>query len=219
MTSPAPEKPGPADASASYPVSERRQRFAGAVVSVRTDQVQLPAGEEVTRDVVEHPGAVGVIELDWDERVLLVRQYRHCVGRMLWEPPAGLLDVDGEPPLATAQRELDEEAGYRAEQWAVLVDAFTSPGMTDEAMRVYLARALTAVPEPRRHVGEHEEADMPMCWLDLDDAVGLVLVGQLHNPTAVMGLLAARRARERGWSELRPADAPWPERPVAGTKG
>jgi ADP-ribose pyrophosphatase len=137
---------------------------------------------------------------------------------MLWEPPAGLLDVGGEPPIAAAQRELGEEAGYRAEQWAVLVDAFTSPGMTDEAMRVYLARELTAVPEPGRRRGEHEEAGMPLRWLDLDDAVSLVLAGRLHNPTAVMGLLAASRARERGWSELRPADAPWPERPVSGTK-
>jgi ADP-ribose pyrophosphatase len=206
------------DAPRSYPVCGSKPRFAGAVVAVRSDQVRLSDGETVTRDVIEHPGAVGVIALDAEARVLLVRQYRHCVGRMLWEPPAGLLDVAGEPPLVAAQRELFEEAGYRAQSWAVLVDAFTSPGCSDEAMRIYLARELAAVPPSERHAGEHEEAGMPVRWLGLDDAVDQVLAGRLHNPTAVMGLLATTRARDAGWAGLRAADAPWAERPVSGRK-
>jgi ADP-ribose pyrophosphatase len=199
-----------ADEPASGTVHRRDRRFAGAVISVRTDRVELPNGAFVTRDVVEHPGAVGVIALDRDGRVLLVRQYRHCVARLLWEPPAGLLDVAAELPLVAAQRELYEEAGYRAGRWNVLVDAFTSPGISDESMRIYLAREPAAVPASQRHIGENEEADMPVRWVGLDDAVGQVLAGRLHNPTAVMGMLAATRARENGWAGLRSGDAPWP---------
>jgi ADP-ribose pyrophosphatase len=201
-----------ADEPAAYPVLESTPRFAGAVIAVRSDRVRLPGGEVVTRDLVEHPGSVGVVALDDDDRVLLVRQYRHCVRRMLWEPPAGLLDVAGEEPLAAAQRELAEEAGFRARRWAVLTDAFTSPGSSDEAMRIYLARGLAEVPAGERSAGEHEEADMPLAWVDLDEAVGLVLAGELHNPAGVMGVLAAARSRAAGWSGLRSATTPWPER-------
>jgi ADP-ribose pyrophosphatase len=189
------------------------------VIAVRTDAVVFPDGSTAARDVVEHPGAVGVIALDGHDRVLLIQQYRHPVGRLMWEPPAGILDEPGEPPLETAARELFEEAGVRAGRWDVLLDAFTSPGMTDEAIRIYLARDLSAVPEDERHVGEHEEADMPTAWVPLDQAVEAVLAGRLHNPFAVMGLLATKYARDHGWSGLRPADVPWPERPIGGVKG
>jgi ADP-ribose pyrophosphatase len=202
-----------------YPVAGSKRHFDGAVIAVRTDQVVCPDGQVVARDVVEHPGAVGVIALDAQDRVLLIRQYRHPPGRMLWEPPAGILDEPGEPPFETAARELFEEAGFRAARWDVLVDAFTSPGMTDEAARIYLARELSAVPADERHVGEHEEADMPIAWVDLDEAVSAVLAGRIHNPLAVMGLLAAHQARGTGWSALRPGDSPWAERPVGGVSG
>lgn len=203
------------DAGESYPVEESTERFAGAVITVRTDAVRMPSGQSADRDVVVHPGAVGVVALDDDGRVLLVRQYRHPPRRMLWEPPAGLLDEDahGEAPYETAARELFEESGYRASEWRVLVDYFTSPGMSDEAARIYLARGITAVPEDERFHGEHEEADMPVAWVPLDDAVAKVLGGELHNPTAVAGILAAAAARGRGYDSLRPADAVWPERP------
>jgi len=203
-----------ADAPVGYRIAESHERFAGKVIGVRTDSVEMPDGQCVERDVVVHPGAVGVIALDDDERVLLVQQYRHPPGRLLWEPPAGLLDVDGEPPHETAARELYEEAGYRAADWLVLVDFFTSPGMSDEAMRIYLARSLTPVAESERFAGEHEEADMPVAWLPLDEAVAKVLTGDLHNPTTVTGVLAAAAARATGYSTLRPAEAPWPERPA-----
>jgi ADP-ribose pyrophosphatase len=132
------------------------------------------------------------------------------VRQLLWEPPAGLLDEPGEDPLDAARRELYEEAHVRAQRWDVLVDVFTSPGMTSEAVRVYLARDLAPADGPR-HEGEHEEADMPVEWLALDEAVGLVLTGRLHNPLAVMGLLATVAARADGWSSLRPGNAPWPQ--------
>lgn len=202
-----------ADAPARYRVAERTSRFAGKVIAVRTDSVEMPGGHCVERDVVVHPGAVGVIALDDRERVLLVQQYRHAAGRLLWEPPAGLLDVAGEPAYETAARELYEEAGFRATDWHVLVDSFTSPGMSDEAMRIFLARNLTPVAADERFAGEDEEADMPVAWLPLDEAATKILAGELHNPTTVAGVLAAAAARADGYTRLRPADAPWPERP------
>jgi ADP-ribose pyrophosphatase len=203
------------DQPASFPVRSTTPRFSGHVIDVRTDLVQMPDGATAERDIVVHPGAVGAIVLDEQDRVLLVQQYRHPVGRMLWEPPAGLLDTDsdGQTPYENAARELYEEAGFRATEWLVLVDLFTSPGMSDEAVRIYLARGVSAVAQDERHVGRHEEADMPWAWVPLDDAVGKVLAGELHNPLAVSGVLAAAAARARGFDTLRPADALWPERP------
>jgi ADP-ribose pyrophosphatase len=188
------------------------ERFTGRVIRVRSDQVLMPAGdgtEVVTRDVVEHPGAVGVLALDEHDRVLLIRQYRHAVGHLLWEAPAGLRDVAGEPLWKTAERELAEESGYRAEQWDTLVDTFTSPGMSGERKRIFLARGISEIPDGELDFERvHEEADMPAVWLPLDEAVGKVLAGDIHNPTAVVGILAAHAARAGGFGDLRPADAP-----------
>jgi 8-oxo-dGDP phosphatase len=184
------------------------------VISVRQDRLRSPAdGAEFVRDVVIHPGAVGVVALDDDERVLLVSQYRHPVGHRLFEVPAGLLDVPGEPYHLAAARELYEEGHVRADEWRVLVDLFTSPGMTTESTRIFLARGLTAVADVDRHVGVHEEADMPVSWAPLADVVDAVLAGRLHNPILVSGVLAAWSARSRGgYDALRPADAPWAAR-------
>jgi 8-oxo-dGTP pyrophosphatase MutT (NUDIX family) len=181
------------------------------VIDVRRDEVVN--GDKFTRDVVVHPGAVGIIALDDDERVLLVRQYRHPVGHRLYEPPAGLLDVAGEDYLAAAQRELYEEGHIRARDWRVLVDAFTSPGMTTESLRIYLARDLAEVPVGDRHNGIHEEADMPVVWSPLGEVVDGVLAGDLHNPTLVMGSLAAWAARNgAGYDALRSPNTSWPAR-------
>ena len=184
------------------------------VISVRQDHLRSPAdGAEFVRDVVIHPGAVGVVALDDDERVLLVSQYRHPVGHRLFEVPAGLLDVPDEPYHLAAARELYEEGHVRADEWRVLVDLFTSPGMTTESTRIFLARGLTAVADVDRHVGVHEEADMPVSWAPLADVVDAVLAGRLHNPILVSGVLAAWSARYRGGDDaLRPADAPWAAR-------
>jgi 8-oxo-dGTP pyrophosphatase MutT (NUDIX family) len=186
--------------------------FEGAVWDVRRDDVELGDGQVVTREVVDHTGAVGVLALDDQDRVLLVRQYRHPVRSFLWEAPAGLLDVSGEDPLEAAKRELVEEAGYRADEWHVLLDFYNSPGGTTEAFRCYLARGLHEVAEDERHQGEGEEKDMPAVWLPLDEARDLVMAGKLHNPSAVTGILAACVARATGWAGLRPGDAAWPEK-------
>lgn len=201
-----------ADAPTELVVRATETVFDGAVWDVRRDDVDLGDGQTVTREVLVHTGAVGVVALDEQERVLLVRQYRHPVRAYLWEPPAGLLDVDGEDPFETVRRELFEEAHFTARDWHVLVDFYNSPGSSTEAFRCYLARDLEAVPHEERHEGEAEERDMPVTWVPLDEARDLVLSGRLHNPTAVTGILAACAARDAGWRTLRPADAPWPER-------
>jgi ADP-ribose pyrophosphatase len=201
-----------ADEPAELNVRSSQQVYDGLAWDVRRDEVELADRQTVTRDVLVHPGAVGVIALDDDDRVLLLRQYRHPVRSYLWEPPAGLLDVAEEDPLDAAHRELAEEAHLIADRWSVLVDFFNSPGGSTEAFRCYLARGLREVPVASRRQGEGEERDMPAVWLDLDAALLLVTGGRLHNPTAVVGILAASAARLAGWSGLRPADAPWPER-------
>ena len=187
--------------------------FEGRVIAVRKDQVAMPGGASSQRDYVVHPGAVGVVALDDDGRVLLVQQYRHPVRRRLDELPAGLLDVEHEKALAAAARELAEEAGLAAGTWHVLVDALTSPGMSDEAIRLYLARDVRVVD---RQVQEHEEAEITTVWEPLDDAVRRVLGGEIENAMACLGVLAAAEARRLGYADLRPADAPWPSRPAAG---
>ena len=197
-----------ADTHEPLPTLESTPRFTGHVWSVETQTVAFPDGSSVQRDIIVHPGAVGVAAIDESGAILLIRQYRHPVGGYLFELPAGLRDVAGEEPLITAQRELAEEAGLTANRWDVLVDFFNSPGGSSEAFRCYLARDLRAIPGGRRPSGEAEEAHLPQVWVSLDEAVELVLAGSLHNPTTVVGVLAARAASDRGWRTLRPAEGP-----------
>lgn len=194
----------PSDHLAARPVTEHTLIHAGRIWDIVSDVVDL-GPTQVLREYVDHPGAVAIIAVDELDRVLLVSQYRHPVRSELWEPPAGLLDVAGEPPVSAAARELAEEADLRADTWHVLVDFYTTPGGSSERIEIFLARGLHEVPEGERHVRIHEEADMVPVWVPLDDAVDAVLAGRLRSPTAVVGVLAAARARERGWDELRPA--------------
>lgn len=197
------------DGSGSWPVVCSEELARGTIVSIRRDTVRMPDGDEADREIVEHPGAVAVVAMDPGDRVLLIRQYRHPVGRELWEIPAGLRDVAGEPPLATAQRELLEEAGYRAAHWQVLADFYTSPGISTERLRVFLARELTQVPEAERgYVRKHEEAHLMIEWAPLDTVVSRFLVGDLHNGVLAVGVLAAYAARKDGVAALRGTDSP-----------
>ena len=199
-----------ADTPVQRPLVSTEVVFTGHVWDVVREQVQLPDGGTVVRDVQRHPGAVTILALDDDENVLFVRQYRHPVRRELWELPAGLLDVDGEPPLQAAQRELAEEADLIADDWAVVVDWFNPPGGSSEGNRIYLARGLSAVPADQRHAREDEEKDLVPVRVPLEQAVQAVLAGRLANPGSVIGVLALQAARAGGWSSLRPADTPWP---------
>jgi 8-oxo-dGTP pyrophosphatase MutT (NUDIX family) len=194
------------------PVVDEVTRLRGMKWDVITQTVALTPEVSVSRDVVVHPGAVGVVALDDADRVQLLLQYRHPVGRRLWELPAGLLDIAEESALLAAQRELAEEAGLVATQWNVLVDVYSSPGMCSEAYRIYLARGLQLVPAEERHVGQAEEAELVLRRVPLDDAVAAVTAGDIHNAMAVVGILAADNARADGWQSLRDAEAAWPER-------
>jgi 8-oxo-dGTP pyrophosphatase MutT (NUDIX family) len=197
------------DVAEQWPVVSSSELLRSRLVTVRSDKVRMPDNQLAERDVVIHPGAVAVLALDDAGRVLLIRQYRHPVGHLLWEIPAGLRDVDGEAAWSTAQRELVEEAGYRARDWRVLADYYSSPGYSTERLRVFLARDLERVPESERDfVPEGEEAFLLPAWLPLDDAVAGVFAGDLHNGVAALGILAAYAARPQGYDRLRPADAP-----------
>jgi 8-oxo-dGTP pyrophosphatase MutT (NUDIX family) len=179
----------------------------GKIFALRADEVRMPGGGTARREVVEHFGAVAIVALDDERNVVLVYQYRHPVGRRLWELPAGLLDMGDEPPHETAARELEEEAGLAAQQWRVLVDIISAPGFSDESVRVYLATGLTDVGRPEAH---DEEADLTVKRTPLDDAVQMVLDGEIVNSIAVAGILAAHAMAEP--ESLRPVDAPWIDR-------
>ena len=170
----------------------------------------MPDGSTATRDVVVHPGAVGIIALDDAGQVLLIEQYRHPVGRLLWEPPAGLLDEPGEDPLVAAQRELDEEAHLQARAGRCCSTSSPRPGCRDEAVRIYLARESA---RPRRP-GSPASTRRPTCRVVGAARRGRARAaqrGDLHNPLAVMGVLAAAAAAQEAFAGLRPADAPWPD--------
>ena len=200
------------------PVVIARTVFKGRVWDIHQDTVRLgrpPHTEDVVREYIAHPGAVAVVALDDQDRVLLVHQYRHPVRSYLWEAPAGLLDIDGEPAWDTAKRELVEETHHVADTWHVLYDVYNSPGSSSEALRCYLARDVRPATGDR-YVGDGEERDMPYTWEPLDDLVERCLRGDLHNPHTIGGILATYVARANGWRGLRPPDAPWPERFPAG---
>lgn len=193
-----------------YVLRRSERVYDGPMISLRRDELAMPGDTQAWRDVVEHPGAVAVVALDDQDRVVLVRQYRHPVGRPLDELPAGLLDKDGEPALHTAKRELAEEAGLAATDWQLLVDLLTSPGMSDEATRIYLARDLRDV---ERDIQEHEEAELTSSRVPLSELADGVLAGRYENALLIAGVLAAERAARHGFRGLRPADAPWSARP------
>ena len=171
----------------------------------------MPDGKDAVREVVEHFGAVAVVAMDDDDNIPMVYQYRHPLGRRLWELPAGLLDVHGEAPHLTAARELQEEAGLQADNWRVLVDLDSTPGFSDESVRVYLATELTQVDRPEAH---DEEADMTLQWVPLEEAARKVLSGEIVNAIAVAGIMSAR-AVATGLTQPRPVESPWIDKPTA----
>ena len=208
-----------------FSVTSSQRVFDGAVTAVRIDDVVMPGGETAKREVVEHDNAVAVVALDSDSggdsdsdsdsgagadpRVILIEQYRHPLGRRLWELPAGLMDVDGEGAQQAAARELVEETGYAAANWSVLVDVAPSPGFSEEIVRIFLATGLTEVGRP--HPGDHEEAELRVVLVPLSTAVQAVLDGRIVNGMAVAGILAAERTLREGMVERTESigDLPW----------
>lgn len=152
--------------------------FDGVVWDVRRDRFAY-GDAEITREYVAHTGAVAVLALDDDGRMLLIKQYRHPIRMRDWELPAGLLDVEGEDPLEAAKRELGEEVDLQASEWTPLIELFTSPGGSDELVRVYLARGLTAVEHDFERTAE--EADMESRWVAVEDVLAAIRAGRLRN--------------------------------------
>ncbi|WP_025734917.1 NUDIX domain-containing protein [Mycobacterium genavense] len=185
--------------------------YTGKIFVLRCDQVRMPGDNTAAREVLEHYGAVAIVAMRDDHSIAMVYQYRHTFGRRLWELPAGLLDLAGEPAHLTAARELEEEVGLRADTWQVLVDLDTAPGYSDESVRVFLATGLTEIGRPEAH---DEEADLTMRWIPIDEAVRLVFSGDVVNSIAVSGILAAH-AVTTGLARPRPVDTRWEDKPTA----
>jgi ADP-ribose pyrophosphatase len=153
-----------------------------APFAVRRDLVSAPGqGDTFWRVVIEHPGAVVVLAVDEGGRALVLRQYRHPAGIRFVELPAGLLDEPGEDPLVAARRELREEGALEAQEWVHLTTTHNSPGISDERVEIYLARGLRDVPDRGGFRLQHEEADMTVHWVPVEELLAGVLARELTD--------------------------------------
>jgi 8-oxo-dGTP pyrophosphatase MutT (NUDIX family) len=164
---------------------EQRTVFAGRVITVNLETVDLPNGRRTQLEIVHHPGGAAIVAIDAHGRVCLLRQYRHAAGGWIWELPAGKLEPH-EPPLATAQRELIEEAGVRATHWRSLGDYVSSPGVFTEVIHLFLASGL----EPLRSTPEYDEL-FEVHWIALEQARSRALNGELRDGKTVVGVMRA----------------------------
>jgi 8-oxo-dGTP pyrophosphatase MutT (NUDIX family) len=188
--------------------------YEGIVWDIRRDVFEygdaVPV-DTITREFVDHTGAVAILALDEQDRVLLIRQYRHAIGTREWEIPAGLLDIDGEPPITAARRELAEEADVEAREWNLLSDFYSTPGGSNEAIRIYLARGLSDAHTAFERTAE--ESDIEKRWVLLDEVVAAVLGRTVGNSILSIAVLTAHVSRAGGWASLGADDAPWPRHP------
>lgn len=183
-----------------YRVVDSELLLDAPIIGVRRDTITTATGE-AKREIVEHFSAVAVAAVR-DNQVMMIRQYRHGVGRHLWEIPAGLLDLVGEDPLEAARRELAEEAGLRARTWHLLGDVVTSPGFSEEMCRIYLAEDLDDdlsgldLPE-----AEFEEAEIETRWVPIPEAIEWVQTGKVENSIATIALLHLAAGTRRDVAE------------------
>jgi ADP-ribose pyrophosphatase len=161
--------------------------YEGRILNLRRDRVRLPDGNEASREVVEHPGAVAIIALDKEKNVYLVRQYRYPIGRITLEIPAGKLDA-GEEPVNCARRELAEEVGLQAAEWQLLLTFYSTPGFSNEIMYLFMATGL----EPHREEADADEF-LEVVRLPLAAAVAEIFKGTIQDAKSIAGLLAAAR--------------------------
>jgi ADP-ribose pyrophosphatase len=194
------ERPAVSDRPESWPVHEVDHIWRGAApFSVRRDTISAPARpeERFGRLVLEHPGAVVVLAVDEQERALVLHQYRHPALLRFVELPAGLLDVEGEDPVEAAKRELQEEGLVVAERWTHLFTTYSSPGLSSEKIAYYLAEGLSAAVDRGGFEPAHEELDMTLEWVPVDDLLAGVREGRVTDgPTAqaVLGYVVFHRS-------------------------
>jgi ADP-ribose pyrophosphatase len=162
--------------------------YRGRVVALRIDDVQMPSGKTVTREVIEHPGAAAVVALTDDGHVVMVRQYRKAVEATLLEIPAGTLEP-GESPMNCARRELSEEAGLRAESFTPLVTFFPSPGILTEAIVIFVARGLSPQPGALDDGEEGLRAER----IPLNRVPAMIQAGEVRDSKSLIGLLLVTR--------------------------
>jgi ADP-ribose pyrophosphatase len=174
-----------------FEIVSSTERFRGPIFSVVTDEIVMPDGGTAKRDYMRHMGAAAVVALDAEGFVVMIRQYRHPVGKVIWELPAGLLDVAAEDPMVAAARELAEECDLVAAHWRPLVTVDPSPGVSNERIHIFLARGLSDASQPHRR--SHEEAQIEVHRVPLAQAVRMALTGEITNSSCVAGVLAAHQ--------------------------
>jgi 8-oxo-dGDP phosphatase len=182
----------------SYIVASSHVVHDGVFVRLRVDEVWMPDGHLARREIVEQTRAVAAVPLDDQGRVTLVRQYRHAIGSWMLEVPAGKLDVEGEEPVAAVRRELAEEARLAADRWEFLIEFHNSAGWTNESTLVYLATGLHEVSPPDGFKAEHEEAEIEIVCLPLDEAVAMARRGELTDAKTIIGLLLTAMSAQEG---------------------
>jgi len=166
-------------------MSDVKNVFTGRVIQVNVERVRLPNGTTAELEIIRHPGGAAIVALDRDNRVCLLRQFRHAAAGWVWELPAGKID-NREPPLETARRELEEEAGRAAGSWQTLGDYLSSPGVFTEVVHLFLATELTPLP-PRPE--EHEVFEVH--WLPFRDVLQMARSGELRDGKSLVGVFRA----------------------------
>ncbi len=165
-------------------VHDKREIFKGRIVHLFVESLTLPNGVPCDIEVIRHMGAAAIVPLLADGRVVMVRQYRHAIGGMLWEIPAGTLEP-GESPISCAHRELAEEVGYRAERLEKISEIFTAPGFCDEKIHIFLATGLT----PCEQQLDADEV-LTVEPRPLDELLGMVRRFEITDAKSIAGLMA-----------------------------
>lgn len=160
--------------------------FQGRLLGLRVDTVKLPNGVKSTREVVEHPGAVAVIALTKDKKIVLIRQYRCPTGRVILEVPAGV-PLKNEKGATAAKRELEEETGYRAKKVRKVWEGYASPGYSDEVIKFYLAEGLTFV---GTNMDEDEMVEVEI--IGINQGYELLKKGKIKDNKTIIGLMIAK---------------------------
>ncbi len=170
--------------------------YQGRIIQLNVERVRLPNGNTADLEIIHHPGGAAVVALDEQRRVCLLRQFRHAANGWLWEIPAGKID-NREPPLQTAQRELEEEGGMLAAHWESLGDYLSSPGVFTEVVHLYFATGLTS-----RTVQPEEHEVFEVHWLPIQQAVDMAYSGEIRDGKTLAALFKTAQKISSGRNRL-----------------